>query len=221
MGNPVDLNGASDDGWIATKPALPESVSEHDSPVPPNHLLLGNERATHRRGNADRGEEVAGDTKALHQFRLVATDEVRIPPLERREPLDGGTVCLELEEVGRRHGPLPIEVALTRVREQHDAIHVWQGEGTKHDRIDHREDGGIGAKGEPERQHDDHAEPGALRQGAPCMANVGEHCVHPGPLQRSSASRSETIITALRTTCLEVQAGSATGPIRVPFDTGK
>ena len=107
-------------------------------------------------------KEVGRDEEPLHVLRLVLADEVRRPPFEGGEALEHVRLLFQVEKVGRGDGFAPVLTLGPRVRQQRDPVDVAHRERPQHERIDHREDGRVGAQAEAEREHDDGADGRAL-----------------------------------------------------------
>src|SRR6185503_20294178 len=99
---------------------------------------------------ANRGKEAARYAEAERPLRLVASDQVGVPPFHRREVIDrAGEIAPPVEEVRRRDGfAAGAEVDRRDLRDRDDAIDRRHVEGTYQQRVDDAEDGGVGA--EPE-----------------------------------------------------------------------
>ena len=157
-GVPSTSIAAADDRRVGREAALPQAVSEHDAAVLSARFLLGEEVAPCDRLDAEHAEEICRHEKALHVLGFVLADQVGVPELPGREPLEGvGLLPLHVEEVGGRHRLLRIDVLRAAVREQRDAIGVGHRERAQHERVDHLEDGGVGADAERQRDDNDRA----------------------------------------------------------------
>ena len=108
----VDLDAVADNRPIAGKAALPETVAENHPPFAADLFLVGPEAATDRRLDAERREEVGGDVESLDLLRLVAADQIGVPPVDRGEPLEHVRLLLQIEEVGRRDRLAAVDVVL-------------------------------------------------------------------------------------------------------------
>ena len=134
--------------------------------MPSLRFLLLHEESPGRRLHAHDREERRRHPEALHALRLVAADQVRVPPVHRRQLLERIGLRADVEEVGRRYGALAVDVVVARVGEHHQAVDVRDREGTQRERVDHAEHGGVRAEPERERQHDRGADRGPLDDGA-------------------------------------------------------
>ena len=143
----VHFDGPADDRRVGREPPLPQTVTDDHPPVPALRLLVEKEGSTHHRLHAQRREEVRRDEEALHVLGFVLADQVRIPPVEGGEPLEGIRLLpLHVEVVGWRQGFAPIDVVRLGEGEERDAIDVRHRERPEHQRIDHREHRRVGAE---------------------------------------------------------------------------
>ncbi len=156
-------------------------MTDDHPPVPALRLLVEKEGSTHHRLHAQRREEVCRDEEALHVLGFVLSDQVRIPPVEGGEPLEGIRLLpLHVEVVGRREGFAPIDVVRFGEGEERDAIDVRHRERPEHQRIDHREHRRVGAEPQSQGDDDDGAHRRALQDAAAGMTHFEAERSHEG-----------------------------------------
>ncbi len=147
-------------------------------------LLVGQEPAAERRLHAERREEIRGHAEALHPFRLVAANQVDVPPGERRQALNPVALALPVEEIRRGHLLAAVLGIAGAVGQQKDAVHIGERERPDDQRVDHRQDGGVRAESERERQHDEAGEPRTLQVGSQRIFHVEAEGAHQGVSSR-------------------------------------
>ena len=130
-------------------------MADDGAAVAAGRLLVGQEPAAERRLHAERREEIRGHAEALHPFRLVAANQVDVPPGECRQALNPVALALPIEEIRRGHLLAAVLGIAGAVGQQKDAVHIGERERPDDQRVDHRQDGGVRAEPERERQHDE------------------------------------------------------------------
>ena len=84
-GSPSIDDAASDDRRVAVEAALPEAVAEDDDVMAAERLVVAHEAAAERRADAERVEEAGRHLEALQPLRILALDQVGVPPRDRRQ----------------------------------------------------------------------------------------------------------------------------------------
>ena len=144
---------------------------------------FGQESAADRRLHAERREEIRGDAEALHPFRLVAANQVDVHQ-ECRQALNPVALPLPVEEIRRGH-LLAAVLGIAGAVGQRAGCGPHRGTGTAGgQRVDHRQDGGVRAQPERERQHDEAGEPRPLQVGSQRIFHVEAEGAHQGVSSR-------------------------------------
>ena len=156
-------------------------------------LFLSAEAAAERRLDADGRKESARHPEAERALRLVATDQVDVPPLHRRQVIDRAReVAAPVEEVGRRHGFAPrVGLVGRRFRDGHDPLDRGHVVGMEHQRADDAEHGGVGAQSERQRHRRGRGQARPLEQGADRKARFHEQSIHDLTLSTRTRSAAE------------------------------
>ena len=144
---------------IGREAALPQAVSEHDAAMLSERFFLGEEVAALRSAaTPSTRKKSARHEKALHVLGLVLADQVGVPALEAasRSKTSGCRRFISRKSAGETDS-LTIDVVRAAVGEQRDAIGVGHRERAQHERVDHLEDGGVGAEAERQRDDNDRA----------------------------------------------------------------
>ena len=153
------------------------------------------EQSSVRRLDSERVEQVLVDVCGTHAKRSIAGDEVR---LARRERADGRKGAVELAElhVFRRRDPELGEPERRKLRRQvHQPIGLRIPERPQDDAVDDRENRGVGADAERERQHGHGGEAGSAPQHAQPMTHIARHVVEPrGRADRQSIREAFLLI---------------------------
>ena len=131
------------------------------------NLVIRLEQPAECRVDPQHRKEIGGDEESADALRIVGAGEARVPPAERREPLEAVRLLPPVEEVGGGDGLFGVaDVAMIGLRDDREPIDVGEGEGVEDQRVDDAEDGGVGAETQRERQHDDGARRRALHHRA-------------------------------------------------------
>ena len=153
----VQRDGLTDHGGIGAEAARPQGVADHQHGVTGGLVLVRRERASARRLHTQHLKVVASDELSADAERLGATDHVGTDASPRGQAGELRDVVAEVEIVGQRQ-------RLIRGRFRHHREHLNQllriahRQRPEENGVDQREDGGVGADAEGQRQHDDQRE---------------------------------------------------------------
>ncbi len=121
---PVDLHRAAHQRRIPAESALPQSVAENHPAVSADGFFLRSEVPPDDRLNPDGRQEIRGHKEPRNALRLITPHQIGVPPLIRRQPLEHIGLLLPIQKVGGGDRLAPIDIVVSRMREQHDAVDV-------------------------------------------------------------------------------------------------
>ena len=174
----VDADRLAEDAGIGGVAVRPQAVAEDGDALRVLAAVLGREVAAEERLLAEQPEEIFGHPRArlLFRHRLVVGDVHRVLG-ERAHVGEGLGLRAPVEQLLVRHAAGPGDAVGP---EQAGSDHVKtggvvEGESADEDRVDQREDRGIHADAEGEREHCGGGEPPVLEDGADGRAQVLKH----------------------------------------------
>jgi hypothetical protein len=169
----VERQRLADDCRIPAQAALPEPMAEN---YHRRRLLafLGQEPAAECRPCAKDGEIVARHHLRRDLLRLGAAAPVDLREGKRRHPGEHLVLVANVLVVEMGEGE-SARIALIDHEHRHQPIRLGDRHRLEHDRVDHAEDGGIGADAERQRQRGDGSEGGTLREHAKAVTEILEH----------------------------------------------
>jgi len=150
-GDGIQLNGLADDVAIAAQHAGPEAVADdHDAVGAGDRFVRGKGAAEHRIALQHR-EQAGRGAQARHVLRIAGPLVREIDVAIRGERLQALRLALPVFEGRDRDGSL---VALGIDLPQHgDLLGILVRQRVQHHRLDHAEDGGVGANAQGQGQH--------------------------------------------------------------------
>ena len=149
--------------------------------MPREWLVVGRrQRASHRGGDAEHLEEVAGDERAEHQAPVDVGVDLRHLRVGTREDVGFTAERVEL----RAREPLAIVVAGARPFYSEHLVHVVHRIDAKQQRVEHRERHGDQAEPERHRGHDGEGNERCAPERAQCVEEVPDRVVDEGGAAR-------------------------------------
>ncbi len=127
-----------------------------DDPMLSADVFLRPEGAAEDRLHPEHVEESGRDAGTAQRFGTGLTADVERAELHQGHALEGAALTLPVEEIGGRYGELGHAwkgVGWRHVPDERQTIGFGVGQRPQQDRIDHAEDGGVGA--DTERQDED------------------------------------------------------------------
>src|ERR1700728_2285936 len=166
-------NLGSDNVKRATEAALPEFIADHgDLRVgrAAGIAVLGSEQASENWSGAKLGVRLAGDgddTVQLENTTHFDVGSAAISPSEQA----GEDALVSFDLAKHRIGKRRFAV-VTDQRKLDDAFGLTDGKFAEQQRVDEREDGGVGADAEGQREDSDRRETGVLGEDADHIAEI-------------------------------------------------
>ena len=177
----IDAHGLSDHCGVASEPAPPVFVSEHDHRVCPRILaFFGQDQPSQHGLDSQEAEVIPGDEfgpGALGVAIGAETHEIRIDGGQLLEGIALRAIALEIE-VGDAVGPLILRV---RIGQHHELLPILDRQGAQQERVDHAEQRRISANAQRQRNHGYGCESGALPEQTRSVPYVLQQCVHLQP----------------------------------------
>ena len=127
-------------------------MAEDDDEVMAGLIFFGEKVAPQGRLHAERRQEAVADAHAHQAFRLAAVNQVERSRANRHHALEDRVLFLPVEKIARRTGKLG-ELRQFRLTDHQQPVGFGERQRPKQDRVDDREDGGVGA--DAERQCND------------------------------------------------------------------
>ena len=152
----VDGDAGAEDAGVLPEALLPESVRDDDDVVSAL-LLVGPERSSQDRLNAEGREEVGRGDRRRHALRSVpSADHGEAEHRARGERREDGLSLAVVEEVRRRDRRLvaPSE----RTEHVHELLGPLVGQRLQEHRVDDAEHRAVGADSDAQGEHDEHGE---------------------------------------------------------------
>ena len=174
----IEQDGAADDTLVAAQPRLPHFMREHGHRRAVRHIFGLSEGAARLRVHAEDLEEARGNRKRLHLLRPVAGSQIHsggCQPVQRHR-LEN-VVVLPGHVLGNGDGIPPAAVGKL-AGDFHHAVRFRVRQGLQQHRIHYREDGGVDADPQRQRQNRDGGKPRISGQHAERIANVESQCAH-------------------------------------------
>ena len=151
----AERDGRADHARRAAEPLLPQLVADHGCPpvgAATRQVILRREQPANDGRHAERVEEVAADKEAIDRHRLAGYRQRALAATvaERQRAVEGLPVTADLIE-GRvtEGGP---RAAVAPVRQDHQALRMGHRQRPQDEAVDEREDRGVRADAERERQ---------------------------------------------------------------------
>ena len=171
----VEGHRPADHFHVGREGSLPQAITDHRYRRRAEGLIfIGGERSSMRGAHTQDVEVVAGDELAADAHGLGSAGHVGTNPLIGCQAGELGNVVAKVAIVRQRHrligGGLGHHGEDLR-QSRRIAHRQWAEE----HRVDQREDGGIGADTERQRDHDDSREGGVPRRRADRESNVSDH----------------------------------------------
>src|SRR5207302_8287824 len=198
----------------------PQRVDQNDDVILARDCVVLEKRSTDGGPDAEQLEGSNADPVAPHALRLIRRAQVHRRARDERDALKRARVGRPIDQAGWVHVELPAVRGAEMLDDQREAVRLRERQGTVEQGVDDREDGGIGADADREREDGDGGEPGAPAQRAHGIAEVSEHRVyHYSTRKAASASNraarragmsAATIAHAVNTTsAVPIAIGSA------------
>ena len=150
--------------------------------------VIRRQSVAENRPHTERLEEVGRDRRARHADAIAAAGQ-RDRALEvGRDLLERAGLLPPVLEVRGRDAVARLRVHPIVLPDRHHPGGIAERQRPQQDRVDDREDGGVGADAEGERQHDDRGEAGTLPHQAQRVAKILEQHVET-PLLAEEAPR--------------------------------
>jgi len=158
----IKVDGFADDGAVAAKVALPETVSEDGDARGAENSFGGEKGAPEYWFNAEERENGRRSNHGRDAFGRASAGKIETQAMNGGELRKGAVLRLEIEEIGAREGRLG-EVGL-RLPKPHELIRRRKGEGTHEDGINYTEDRGVGTNAKSEGEDGDKREATAAEE---------------------------------------------------------
>jgi hypothetical protein len=181
VGLAVDPHGLADTLPVAAEVGLPERSREQSDMMVTPAVFLGREEPSQQRAQAQDLEVLGRNephTDLLGFLGRRRRAEVLPPGVVDDELLEGVALPSQVAGVQRRG---PGRSAVPGGEDPHQSVRVCKRERAEEDRVQHREDRGVRADSERERQHGDAREGGRLAQHARRETDIEEDALERRP----------------------------------------
>ena len=159
VGQAVERQRSPNRIWIRPERAPPEPVADDDDArVAARPVFLIEEIAAERRRHLQRAQKRRGDVHAGHGFGISGRGPGEPSIRHRGERLEALGLAAPIEEVGVGCGERRPVVRDVAFPDADQPVRVREGQWPQHDRVDHAEDGGVGADAEGQRDCRDERE---------------------------------------------------------------
>ena len=189
----VDLDAAADHARISAEAPLPVAIAQHDGLRAVGVLVDCGEPAPDSRRDGERLQDAVADQQCLRLLGLCDARDVRRVWHPHSERLERVVVLGE----GDVHGWGKVK-ALFEIREprssgrthpqRDELVRLWVGKRLEKYRIDHAEDGGVGADADGEGEQDGDGESGGFAETAKSELEIGEERFKRAPLPLFAAA---------------------------------
>jgi len=183
----VERERLIDDAGIGPEPLRPHRVRQDDDRRRGRGpILVGQEAAPERRADAEDRKEVGGDDRAAHRFALAAMvpHEIGRFAAERAHlGEDAIVVAIELV-VGIRELHVAADAGAARrvvLPDLAQARGIRDGRRLQQERVDEREDGGVGGDADGEREHRNRREAAVVDEHANRVSKIPTEGFHETP----------------------------------------
>ena len=177
----VEHDLPADHGGVGGEARLPVTVTQDGDRVAALHkIVLRVEDAAQGGAHAQDREVIAGDEFARDQFGPAFVSQAEAVAEAAEHSLEDLVLVAEIlvHGIGNRVAAGVASVVRSARREQHQLFRVAHRQQLQDQLIDQREDGGIGADSQGEREHRDGREQGRFAQGAERVAQVLNEISH-------------------------------------------
>ena len=172
------MNRLPDDRAVAAEPPLPEVVPENDNRGSRVRVLCAREGSSEEWLHAENRKEVGGDVLHDDFFRIAAARQVGPRIDERRHPVERRDAIAPSEELRRAEHVAFAWPVRALFPEHDDPLRIAERQPFEQHRVDDREDRGVGADAERERQDSDSREARRPQVQTDGVADVVEEGVH-------------------------------------------
>ena len=149
----VELNAAADDVRIGAEARLPEVVTDHHDRRRTLPQIVGCDQAPHRRLHAQRLEQFRRGAEPGDAHRLVPFEQRALHPAIRRQRLHRLLALLEIDEIADADEFLGDAGGHIAMLQDDELVGATDRQRAQQHRFDDREQRGVGANSERQRQH--------------------------------------------------------------------
>ena len=181
---PIEIYPFADDGGIAGKLTLPQSVTDYRHSVPAGGILFLGEPSAQPGRYAEQGKEIVRDAASSHSFGSVAVREGMILRAASRHRLERSALVSPLGDVvvsGRYLRVAHRSKLGVGYPQDLNAVRFEVRQGAEQDGIDRAENRGVRPDPQRQRQHRDRGKTGILPQRAGGIAKVAKQILEPDP----------------------------------------
>ena len=100
----IQIDASTDDGRIASKASLPQSMAENHDIGPAVLLFIRGESAAEHRFDTNSGQQRCGDKNTTKRFRIRAFNKVESGITPCAHAFEGSALLLPVEKVAGRDG---------------------------------------------------------------------------------------------------------------------
>ncbi len=176
----VDDYGFADEVWIFRKPSFPEVVTDNgDGMRTRRSIVVLREETSGPRSHAEHFEKVSADQFAAHAFVLIGVTDVHLRAAARDDAGEDVAAIAQVLVHRVRERALDAWSFFRIVRGEHDElIGIVDRQALQQHLVGDREDRGVRADAECEREHDDGGEAWVLGEQPNGVANVLDNLCH-------------------------------------------
>src|SRR6266513_5364878 len=150
----------------------PQRVAQNDNVIPARDRVVSEKRSTDGGPDAEQLEGSNADRVAPYALGLIRRVQVHRRARDQRDALKYGGVSRPIDERGWVHVELPAVRGAEMLDDQREALRLRERQGTVEQGVDDREDGGIGADADRQREDGHGREPGVAGELAERVAEV-------------------------------------------------
>jgi len=165
----------------------PQRVAQNDHVIPARDGVVPEKRSTDGGPDAEQLEGSNADRVASHALGLIRGAQVHRRARDEPDALKHARVGRPVDQAGWVDVELPAVRGAEMFDDQREAVWLGERQGTVEQGVDDREDGGIGADADREREDSHGGEPGAAGELAERVAEVLEHASDSGLRVRESS----------------------------------
>ncbi len=172
---------AADDVGVGGETGFPVAVTQdRDGVAALDEIVLRGEDAPHGRAHTEHGEVIAGDEFTGDELCASFVGQAEGVAEAAEHALEDLVLVAEIlvHGVGNRVGAGIAAIVRTAGGEKDELLGIAHRQELKNQLIDQREDGGIGADSQGEREHCDGSEQGRFAQGAKGVAQILNEVSH-------------------------------------------
>ncbi len=184
----IHENIFADDGGIARKTALPETVAQHDDGMSiGNAVVIGSKSATDRGGDTEHVKISAGDELRFYKFRAAIGSEACGAGKPAKHSGENFVVILKIAKhwIGNRVAAPVVTVVVAAHREQHKLLRIFYGKQAQKNLVEQSEHRGVRADSEGESEDGNGGESWISAQHSQPKAHIVE-----GGLQKTENGHS-------------------------------